>query len=120
MTMKIYISLPMAGAQKTVKKRYGQAVEEVRKTWGDCEIYGPTNILDFDDDGLYPNAPVHSWAWHLGEDIKDLLECDAIYLTRGWSASKGCRTELAVAKANLIEVFKSNDADKMLDKSMFD
>jgi len=118
--MKIYISLPMAGAQKTVKKRYNRAVDEVRKLWPDCTIYGPTNIADFSDIGLDPNAPVHSWSWHLGEDIKDLLECDAIYLTRGWSNSKGCRTELAVSKSNLIEVFKSDDADKMLQSNMLD
>lgn len=118
--MKIYISLPMAGALKTVKKRYEKAVEEVRAKWPNCIIYGPTNIADFSEIGIDPNAPVHSWAWHLGEDTKVLLNCDAIYLTRGWSNSKGCRTELAISKANLIEVFKSDDANKMLEKDMID
>lgn len=118
--MKIYISLPMAGARKTVKKRYNEAVKEVRTKWPTCEIYGPTNIGDFSDEGLDPNAPEHSWAWHLGEDTKVLLNCDAIYLTRGWSWSKGCRTELAIAKANVMDVFKQENADKPLDRRLLD
>lgn len=113
--MKVYISLPMAGHQKTVRDRYESAKLEVLFMYGiDTQVFGPTNISDFDENGLDPNAPVHSWAWHLGEDIKDLLECDVIYLCKGWSWSKGCRTELAVAKANLIDVVKQPNADSSL------
>lgn len=110
----------MAGATKSVKKRYENAVQEVKSLDPTVEIYGPTNIDDFSDNGLDLTAPIHSWAWHLGEDTKVLLECDAIYLTRGWSASRGCRTELAIAKSNMIGVFKSDDADKMLQSNMYD
>lgn len=113
--MKVYISLPMAGHQKTVRDRYELAKVEVLAKYGsNTEVFGPTNILDFDENGLDPTAPIHPWSWHLGEDIKDLLECDVIYLCRGWSWSKGCRTELAVAKANLIDVVKQENADSSL------
>lgn len=113
--MKVYISLPMAGHQKTVRDRYESAKLEVLSKYGiETQVFGPTNISDFSENGLDPNAPVHSWAWHLGEDIKDLLECDVIYLCQGWSWSKGCRTELAVAKANLIDVIKQPNADASL------
>lgn len=114
--MKVYISLPMAGHLKTVRDRYDSARLQVLSKYGsDVQVFGPTNIHYFSDKGLNPNVPVHPWSWHLGEDIKDLLECDVIYLCRGWSWSKGCRTEVAVAKANLIEVVKQEDADKSLD-----
>lgn len=113
--MKVYISLPMAGHQKTVRDRYEAAKLQVLSMYGlDTQVFGPTNIHDFSDEGLDPNAPKHPWSWHLGEDIKDLLECDVIYLCQGWSWSKGCRTELAVAKANLIDVIKQENADSAL------
>ena len=85
MALKIYVSLPMAYHQKSVRKRYDKAVEEIRKEYPDALIYGPTNIDDFDENGLDPNAPTHPWSWHLGEDIKDLLECDYIYLCKGYN-----------------------------------
>lgn len=113
--MKVYISLPMAGHQKTVRDRYETAKLQVLNMYGqDTQVFGPTNIHDFSDEGLDPNAPKHPWSWHLGEDIKDLLVCDVIYLCQGWSWSKGCRTELAVAKANLIDVVKQENADSAL------
>lgn len=113
--MKVYISLPMAGHEKTVKDRYETAKHQVQEIYGmDTEVFGPTNIYDFSDNGLVSNAPVYTWAWHLGEDIKDLLECDVIYLCQGWLWSKGCRTELAVAKVNLINVVKQENADSAL------
>lgn len=118
--MKVYISLPIAGHERTVRSRYEDAKAQLLNKFGkDTEIYGPTNILDFSSGGLDPEAPVHSWAWHLGEDIKDLLECDVIYLCQGWSWSKGCRTELAVAKANLIDVQKQAYADSRLETLEF-
>ena len=102
--MKIYISLPIKSYEKSVRARYDKAAEEIKSKYPDAEICGPTNINDFSDNGLDPNAPVHDWSWHLGEDIKDLLNCDMIYLCRGWKYSKGCLTERAVAIENDIEV----------------
>lgn len=113
--MKIYISLPMAGYTKTVNQRFYKAYEELVNAYGrDTIILGPTNIDDFDDNGLNPAVPTHPWSWHLGEDIKDLLDCDAIYLCQGWFDSKGCRVELAVANARGLKVLKQENADTFL------
>lgn len=102
--MKIYISLPMKGYERSVRSRYDIAADEIRKEYPNAEIFGPTNIGYFNDNGLDPDAPVHTWAWHLGEDIKDLLNCDMIYLCQGWKYSQGCLTERAVATVNNIEI----------------
>lgn len=96
---KIYISLPIMGYETTVRKRYDEAREILKKKYEeDIMFYGPTNIDDFSNEGLDPNAPVHTWEWHLGEDIKDLLKCDAIYMCDEWSKSRGCCLEYAVAQ----------------------
>lgn len=113
--MRIYISLPMAGHEKTVQSRYQKAVKEVKEKWPDCEVVGPDNIGSFIEDiGYNPICVRQDWTWCLGEDVKLLLGCDAIYLCQGWAWSKGCRIELAVAKANLCDVFKQDKADSKL------
>ena len=115
MALKFYVSLPMAYHQKSVRKRYDKAVEEIRKEYPDALIYGPKNIDDFDENGLNPNAPTHPWSWHLGEDIKDLLECDYIYLCKGYNDSKGCQVEYAVAKTMRMVIWYASDAEQKLD-----
>jgi hypothetical protein len=39
-----------------------------------------------------------SWAACLKRDIKKLVDCDTIYLLRGWQNSKGARLERSVAR----------------------
>lgn len=112
--MRVYISLPMAGHETTVRKRYQEAYNAIKYIYPSAEITGPQNLADFSEAGRSPKAEEHPWAWFIGEDVKVLLECTHIYLCQGWSDSKGCRTELAVAKANKIRVIKKDDADSML------
>lgn len=119
--MKIYISLPMTGYTKTVKRRYDEAYKELIQRFGnDVNITGPTNVDDFDDNGLDPNSPNHTWAWHMGEDVKVLLECDAIYLCRGWFDSEGCRIERAIAVTHNIKIYNQPNSDTFLPKDMKD
>ena len=115
MALKFYVSLPMAYHQKSVRKRYDKAVEEIKKEYPDALIHGPTNIDDFDENGLDPNAPTDSWSSYLGEDIKDQLECDYIYLCKGYNDSKGCRVEHSVAIAMGMGSWYASDADQKLD-----
>ena len=39
MALKFYVSLPMAYHQKSVRKRYDKAVEEIKKEYPDALIY---------------------------------------------------------------------------------
>lgn len=102
---KIYISLPIQGQEKTVKRRYNEAVQDwiAMNSKGEVPMYaelvmtGPCNIDRFDDNGIKEERE-HSWEWYLGEDVKILLGCDTIYMCRGYEASRGCMLELAIAK----------------------
>ncbi len=45
-----------------------------------------------------PNDTNKPYSYYMAKSIKLLLECDAIYLCKGWKKSKGCRAEYEVAK----------------------
>ena len=96
---KIYISLPIAIAEESVAKRYKESLEYINKleSLKDYEITGPINIHEFDEHGLTTPRD-HDYAWYMGQDIENLLRCDAIFMSSGWEKSLGCRCELAVAK----------------------
>ena len=50
----------------------------------------------------------------MGECIKDLLRCDVIYMTSGYRASAGCRTELAIARERQMTIVIADDADDII------
>ena len=95
--MKIYISLPIKIDEKTVSKRYKEALDYVKKNLPDYEPIGPVNINSFDDNGIKTKRE-HDYAWYMGEDVKILLRCDAILMCDGWEKSEGCHCEYEVAK----------------------
>ena len=102
---KIYISLPIAIDEKTVARRYKESLEYINnlESLKDYEISGPINIYEFDDNGL-TTPREHDYAWYMGQDIENLLRCDAIFMSKGWEKSLGCRCELATAKVYDLKV----------------
>lgn len=103
--LKIYISLPIAIDEKTVARRYCESVKYIKnlESLKDYEISGPINIDEFTDEGLTTPRD-HDYAWYMGNDIEHLLRCDAIFMSKGWEKSPGCRCELATAKIYNIKV----------------
>jgi hypothetical protein len=102
---KIYISLPIGGHEDTVKKRYEEALEFIKNQRPDeeYEVVGPINIDDFDDNGLKVERD-KDWAWYMGQDLEQLLRCDAILMCNDWQESDGCRVEFAVANERHLEL----------------
>lgn len=95
--IKVYISLPIGGHEKTVRARYEEAKKMILSEYPDAIICGPVNISDFNENGL--SVPrQHDWAWYMGEDMKELFKCTHIFMCQGYMDSRGCRSELAVAK----------------------
>ena len=94
---RIYLSLPIKNTGYTTKERMKYA-DEVRRL---LELrYGVRNenvivITPFD---VNENEDKDSYARKMGNDIEALLECDAIYLCKGWQNSKGCMAEFEVAR----------------------
>ena len=56
------------------------------------------NVIVITPFDVNENEDKDSYARKMGNDIEALLECDAIYMCKGWQDSKGCMAEFAVAK----------------------
>ena len=86
--MKVYISLPVTGKDLEQQKRYALDIAAFL-----LEL-GATPVLPFGKPGVPDDAPYET---HIREDLKLMLDCDAIYLCHGWSQSTGCVLEYDVA-----------------------
>lgn len=46
----------------------------------------------------FGTSPKEQYAYYMGEDIKRLLMCDAVYFCDGWMSSNGCNAEYQIAR----------------------
>lgn len=90
--MRIYISIPMSGRDLDTQRAVATEAAERIKSLG----HEPVNPFDTPEapPGMDDNT---KYAYYMGEDVKRLLACDAIYMCSGWTESKGCMAELLVA-----------------------
>ncbi len=104
--MTIYISIPITGhdidRQRAMAARIAQAIHAL----------GHETINPFDD---IPEADAElsereKYAYYMGEDISELLLCDAAYFCEGWRKSKGCTLERVVSMLYDIPAYFSLDA----------
>ena len=92
--MKIYLSGPISGYDIEERKVVFSNTAEMLKSNGN-DVFNPI-------ESIVPKP----YSEYIRYDLKQLLDCDAIYLLNGWRDSKGCRIEAQVAKAIGIKVFK--------------
>lgn len=90
--MKIYISIPISGQSIETQRLHVSDVAKELKKLG----HEPVNPFDT------PEAPVdlsekEKYAYYMGRDIEQLMLCDAIFMCKGWTFSRGCTIELSVA-----------------------
>lgn len=103
--MKIYISIPITGKDIDTQSKLAELIAE-RLT-----LRGHTPVNPFS----VPAVPSHlsekeAYAYYMGEDMKMLLTCDAIFMVdRKWSKSKGCSIEHNVACVMDMETFYTID-----------
>lgn len=83
--MKIYISGQISG-----KEDYKQVFESVEK-----ELSGQG--FDVVNPCKLPHDHDKSYESYMKEDIRAMLDCDVIYLIRGWQESPGATLEYEVA-----------------------
>lgn len=100
MAKKIYMSGPITGYEKAGREKAFEATKARLQAAGWGKVYNPMT------DGLDYYSP---HAEHMKKDIRELLKCDAIFMMTGWQASKGCITELAVARACGLQVVNESD-----------
>lgn len=92
--MKVYISGPMTGYPDYNHPAF-MAVENHIKALG----HEPVNPATL------PHDHGRTWEEYMREDIKALMDCDAILMLDGWRQSKGARIEWDLAMSlNIKEV----------------
>jgi len=97
MKKKCYISGAIAHHDREERKR------AFRSAANYLELKGFKAVNPFDN-GQPQLADESNWRQHMRVDIGMLLQCDYIYMLRGWEQSKGSRLELDVAVSCGIEV----------------
>ena len=99
--MKIYISLPITGYDLQERKQYAENVRiRLQQIYPDGEI-----ITSFDvcPDSSFPYEVL------IGNDIAAILSCDAFYVCKDSSHSKGCRLEYYAALIYGIIIARNGD-----------
>lgn len=99
---KVYVSGMITGIPLDEAKAKFNAAKQ-RLTKRGYEVVTPF------DNGLPHSA---SYAEHMKADLKMLLDCDAIYMLRGWSYSGGAQIEKEVSQVcGLQTIFESDDEE---------
>lgn len=94
---RIYISIPISGHDLEEVKAKARDIRE-RLLWDVFELKKGQNHPDVITPFDVCPEPDKSYSYYMGKDIEALLECDAIFLCKGWQNSKGCMAEFEVAK----------------------
>ncbi len=84
-----------------VVRNFDNAMIEVKKMFPNAEIINPYHIC--------MRMPFTEWKDIMQICLKMLAECDAIYMMRGWSNSKGCLTEYYFAAGSNITIYTFDD-----------
>lgn len=92
--LKVYVSGRITGLPLDEAKAKFDAAK-LRLTKRGHEVVTPF------DNGLPHSA---SYAEHMKADIRMLLDCDAIYLLRGWTYSGGASVERDVARVSGLQI----------------
>ncbi len=108
--MRIYISGPVTGQEKTAKQRFNAAI--LGATWKagafeDTEFINPYEVNREMTYGLNQETVTH--AEYMTISIALLSLCDAIYLMRGWRQSAGCQEEYQYAVEHGYKIFYQED-----------
>ena len=98
MSKKVYKKVYISGAIAHHDLEERKAAFSAAATYLRAQGYEPVNPFD---NGLPLSC---DWREHMRVDIKMLLECQYIYMLKGWWLSKGAKLELDVASSCGIKV----------------
>lgn len=104
--MKVYISGKITGRDIEEAKAHFERAEKY--LLGITELtYEPVNPFK-----ISPYHPDKTWEDYMIDDIRELLDCTAIYMLQGWGDSQGARIEYAIARElNLLTLFEDPKAN---------
>jgi len=96
---KIYISGKITGLEKEEAEEAFEKAEYGLRNKG-WDVVNPMKI---------ERAHDLSWESYMKNDIKALLDCDAVFMLKGWEDSRGARVENDIVRALKIMWFTQND-----------
>ena len=106
MTKSIYVAGPMTGLPRHNFSAFDEAAERLRlagwSVYGPVEIGWLCGVVTSDENE--PDAETYRRL--VRAEMAALVQCDAIYLLKGWESSKGTRLELEVALALGLDVIQ--------------
>ena len=95
--IKVYVSLPITGQENTVMERCLKAKLQIEMLFAtadtkgyELEVVFPKDVDKIGTPEQDNTKPLSYW---IGEDIKLLMECDAVYFCKGNGRSRGCQLE---------------------------
>lgn len=89
---KIYISIPITGKEDVVFERASIAKAALLGLG-----YEPLCPLDLNKE-TKEHTELQNVAEFMGNDIKNIILSDGIYMCKGWESSRGCQVEWLCAK----------------------
>lgn len=99
--MKIYISIPITGHDFDKQSATAKEIETLISDLG----HTPVNPFNTPAPPSWMESEQEQYAHFMGEDIKELLLCDAIYMANGWKDSKGCSLEYMAAQIYGLKIY---------------
>lgn len=90
---RVYVAGPMSGYKDMNFPAFNAKADELRH-----DGFIVINPVDINPD---PNA---DWKESMVNDIKALVDCDKIYMLKGWRSSRGASLEFSIAWALGLEV----------------
>ena len=100
----IYLSGPMTGYKDFNHPHFNEIANDLRS-------YGYNILNPAENDG---GDTSKSWDYYLKMDIRQLTECDAIAVLKGWEKSKGAKLEVHVARTlgyDVLDAYTMNALD---------
>lgn len=96
MKERIYISGPITGHDIYERRSTFETVQHYLEHLNSWKVFNPLK------NGLPADAHRSE---HMREDLKQLLNCTAIYMMKGWEKSAGCQLEFNMATQIGLSVF---------------
>ena len=92
MVEKFYISGPITGRVNLNREAFEKAENDLRALGYD--VFNPQSIPP---PTPWPKDPEHVWRYFMKACVKELPDCDSIFMLEGWRDSRGGRWEHDIA-----------------------
>ena len=100
---KIYISGQISGLDPQEAVNIFDRMEKTLRGQG-YSVVNPTRLGVSDVSGL-------GWDYYMKEGIRKLMDCDAIYMLKGWNNSRGAWIEWKLAYDLGMTIYLESDGD---------